>query len=79
MFKGSDGYVLKPPEMCVAPNEGKLLMRSKREKDDDTYWPPARETLHCTDVAILSLHNLPKVRRLSIPLASWHESCALII
>jgi len=60
MFKGSDGYVLKPPEMCVAPNEGKLLMRSKREKDDDTYWPPARETLHCTDVAILSLHNLPK-------------------
>ena len=32
------------------------------DKPDD-YWPPPRERLHVTTLEVISLHNLPKVRK----------------
>jgi len=45
LFNGSEGYVIKPPEMRAAGTD---------------CWPPHREMLHRTTIEILSLHTLPK-------------------
>jgi len=47
LFNGTDGYVLKPPEMCLANAE--------------YYWPSYRERLQRTAIQLLSLHQLPKL------------------
>jgi hypothetical protein len=47
LFNGSGGFTLKPQEMRI----------------EGTFWPPSRVQLVRTTVDILSLHNLPKVRR----------------
>ena len=51
LFKGSGGFVLKPPEMC----------RAEPGNSTDDFWPMPRQTLRCVTAQILSLHNLPKV------------------
>ena len=30
--------------------------------DENVFWPPPRDLLHCATVHVISLHNLPKVR-----------------
>jgi len=29
--------------------------------DENVYWPPPRDLLHCANIHIISLHMLPKV------------------
>jgi len=63
LFAGSDGFVLKPPEMLVArrdPSGGSFDEPASEIDPDNNYWPPAREHLICTSLDLLSLHNLPK-------------------
>jgi hypothetical protein len=50
LFNGTEGFVLKPPEMLNAL-EG---------ADDGAFWPPPRNELHVVSLEVLSLHNLPK-------------------
>eukprot|EP00966_Prymnesium_polylepis_P244207 5647632-Prymnesium_polylepis.3 len=64
LFAGSDGFVLKPPEMLAArrdPSGGSFDEPASEIDPDNNYWPPAREHLICTSLDLLSLHNLPKV------------------
>lgn len=64
LFNQSDGFVLKPPEMLRGPegaNKDEDSVRMPRvEVGPEQSWPPHREQLHCTTIAILSLHNCPK-------------------
>eukprot|EP00966_Prymnesium_polylepis_P031576 734529-Prymnesium_polylepis.2 len=62
LFKASDGYVLKPPEMHLVAPESRTTDPSESDQVDseDAYWPPARDSLHCTTVEVISLHNAPK-------------------
>ena len=66
LFRGSGGYVLKPPEMRTAlqgaPPGPTGDSRSSRKNANDAYWPPPRETLHRTTIEFLSLHHMPAVR-----------------
>jgi hypothetical protein len=57
LFRGSDGFVLKPDLMrSVQPGaEG-------QECNDDAFWPLARASLHRVTIECISLHQLPKVR-----------------
>ena len=56
LFDGSEGYVLKPVQMHDAPLGGDGI------RDENDYWPPPREKLHCTTITFISLHNYPKVQ-----------------
>ena len=58
LFTRSEGYVLKPPEMLHESSEAHSA--EQQVYDPDAFWPPPRETLHCTTIDVLSLHNLPK-------------------
>ena len=76
LFHGSGGYVLKPPEMLDAgPQTAETDQAHDRPSSahDDVYWPPPRQTIQRTTIAVLSLHNLPKARALSVLV---HASCA---
>ena len=65
LFRGSGGYVLKPPEMRSALQDATPSRSGdewRRNQSADAYWPPPRATLHRTTIEILSLHHLPAVR-----------------
>eukprot|EP00966_Prymnesium_polylepis_P056297 1302441-Prymnesium_polylepis.2 len=59
LFNGSGGFVLKPPEMLAVDAD------DSADGDDKAFWPPPRERLHRMTMKVVSLHELPKVRRLS--------------
>lgn len=59
LFKGSRGYVLKPPEMCARAFEDHQV--AEEEDSEMMFWPTAREMLHRTTIQLHSLHHLPKV------------------
>eukprot|EP00966_Prymnesium_polylepis_P132323 3059733-Prymnesium_polylepis.1 len=70
LFNGSEGFVLKPPEMVLqATVPATILSQSpstpKKASGDlgvaDHYWPPARDVLHLITIKVLSLHMCPKV------------------
>eukprot|EP00966_Prymnesium_polylepis_P255174 5895546-Prymnesium_polylepis.1 len=66
LFDGSDGYLLKPPEMRKGlPEDGEFAPAPEEEEpwshEDDKCWPPPRDYLHCATIDVISLHNLPKV------------------
>jgi len=69
LFNGSEGFVLKPPEMVLqATVPATILSQSpstqqKASRDlgvADHYWPPARDVLHLITIKVLSLHMCPK-------------------
>ncbi|KAL1527507.1 hypothetical protein AB1Y20_008897 [Prymnesium parvum] len=63
LFAGTGGYVLKPHGMRKTqphPSQHSAHSPCHPTCDADEYWPPARETVACATIEILSLHNLPK-------------------
>jgi len=84
LFRGSGGYVLKPSEMLVA-GAMRIAGNSKGEDneeeetpqplDEDAYWPPARKTLHCATIQVLSLHHLPKRFEKRPNFKGTHSAC----
>ena len=73
LFRNSNGYELKPLTMRedrAAPNEAQQVRGSfvfaggQRQAGQlqDSFWPSPCDTLHRTNIRIVSLHNLPKVR-----------------
>jgi hypothetical protein len=63
LFKGSGGFVLKPPRMGIDDYDGDDGgWQTSDESLGDFYWPPSRELLHRVSIELLSLHNLPKVQ-----------------
>jgi len=59
LFKGSEGYVLKPDLMRAAVAEDSAVKTSDRDADEH-YWPAACSMLFCATIEILSLHQCPK-------------------
>eukprot|EP00966_Prymnesium_polylepis_P016268 375248-Prymnesium_polylepis.2 len=65
LFKNSDGFVLKPPEMLQPPNgvksDGRMLDENEAA-DGSTipYWPAPRKTLTSATIEFISIHNCPK-------------------
>jgi len=69
LFQYSDGFLLKPREMCVRSEWTLQVDDSSTDHNGvgsepvqsvDAFWPPPRARLHCVSMHILSLHNLPK-------------------
>ena len=73
LFRGSGGFVLKPPEMLgyrQAPVIADVFDLSASGSDAEAeriseasaandFWPPPREQLHRATIELLTLHNLP--------------------
>ena len=86
LFDGSDGFVLKPPEMRIVKPfysgsdaedekvDGKPVTSSGKISEDNS-WPPPRDQLHCTSFHIISLHNLPKRGEHRPSLRGKHTEC----
>ena len=62
LFDGCGGYILKPLEMRTDSVPANAAELTRRSSSVDAYWPPPRDCLHLTTIAIVSMHNLPKVR-----------------
>ena len=82
LFNGTDGFVLKPPEMLLAgPDEGATGQEGGLEATEvggveaDRWWPPQREQLHCVSIEILSLHNCPKTHERRPRLVGRRAEC----
>jgi len=61
LFRGSEGYLLKPQEMRKATEPSAVSgAQDAPDENIDDYWPPPRERLHRATIEVLSLHQLPK-------------------